>query len=315
MLIFRSGLPFIAAPPKLVLVFGLGLVGKTISVSLENAGYTAQSYPFNWESGTQQDDNASAILGVVERYYQAARAAGNLEPLLDISVVWAAGRAGFGASAEEVRPEQQSFRVVLGIYIKLKSLPFVFRADFHLVSSAGGLFEGADYITADTQPAPCRPYGELKLAIESDLLREVDTADAYIYRPSTVYGLVGGGRTGLIARLIENGMRGTEVPVYGNMDTLRDYVFARDIGNYIAGKIAYPTPLEVVYPLVAGRAFSIYHLKNSVERVLNRKVHVNFEVDRSNARNIVFSSACKPVDWCTTDVELGIRLIRKNYMS
>ncbi|HMD68449.1 MAG TPA: hypothetical protein VKF42_06165, partial [Chitinivibrionales bacterium] len=84
---------------------------------------------------------------------------------------------------------------------------------------------------------------------------------------STVYGPIRKGfRLGLISTLIFNGARQEVSRIFGTINTLRDYVWCEDIGNYIARAIAENDDDQnnsIVY-LASGKPSSIFEIKHIV---------------------------------------------------
>jgi UDP-glucose 4-epimerase len=180
----------------------------------------------------------------------------------------------------------------------------------HLVSSAGGLFEGRTACTGADRPVPLRPYGEGKLAQEAALAGLPAEIGWRIYRPSSIYGHVAGGRAGLIPTLMINAMQGRTSRVFGGLSTLRDYVLADDVGRHIAGRVladkAAAQPVEV---LALARPATIFEIIRLVERAVGRGLNLQIDPHPSNARDISFLPAACPADWQPTPLSSGVRLV------
>ncbi len=166
-------------PETLVAQFGIGLLGSSILRALRVRGQLSEErLPLGWDLCSEQGGAELAAIGT------------RLEELLDqssareLSVVWSAGRAGFSATPAETEAELASYQAALDWAAALGER--VGRpTSFHLLSSAGGLFEGSGLVTSQSAPAPQRPYGELKLRQEQALGER--SLLARIYRPTTVY--------------------------------------------------------------------------------------------------------------------------------
>ena len=154
------------------------------------------------------------------------------------TIVWAAGRAGFSADKRACDEELLAFMDAVDAIEHLMRRRGRQSVSLHLVSSAGGLFEGATRVSSDTPVVPRRPYGLLKLEQEQRALAMSDAIPVTIHRVSTVYGCPKPGhRVGLIGELIRNGLDRRPTSIYGAMDTLRDYVGNDQIGRHIATSI------------------------------------------------------------------------------
>ena len=77
------------------------------------------------------------------------------------TVVWAAGRAGFSASADECESELAAFEDAAKAIGDLVTQRGERGFSLHLVSSAGGLYEGLHRVSTDSPMSPKRPYGIL----------------------------------------------------------------------------------------------------------------------------------------------------------
>ena len=168
--------------PQAIVIFGLGLLGGSIYRNIiDRASSLSQiRCEFNWQQESLQRKHASQILDQVVEVANRSRI--NSKRII---ILWSAGHAGFASSNEETQKELASFQVVLDMTRQLQSKLPSRSIEFHLLSSAGGLFEGCSYVDETTTPIPCRPYGYLKLWQENLLLKQPSVISK-IYRPSTV---------------------------------------------------------------------------------------------------------------------------------
>lgn len=309
MIVLQSNPSLDAKCKRIVLIFGLGLIGKEIFNSLLAQSYTYTTHKFDWNDRGQQAQDASTLMAEIKTIVACEA----YDKAVEVAVVWAAGRAGFSSGDNEMATEELSFKAILDVYRKLVDACPSGKFKFHLVSSAGGIFESQSHIGAESTPSPCRPYGHLKLKLEMLLSEVLDKDSCFIYRPSSVYGLLNSGRSGLISTLIKNGLLNKEVQIFGSMDTLRDYVFSGDIGEYIANKITKKPDNYGTHFLVSGRPTSILQLKITVERILNKKIYICSSLSGSNSENITFNHSCLPYDWRPTEINLGVKKIYSEY--
>lgn len=220
-------------PSGVALIFGSGLVGGAVVRSLQTAspGLSVRQLDWNW-----------ADLGAVDAATVEQAALDALESRRDarFSVVWAAGRSGFGSDDADMRREDAALQAVLETARRVGAAVPIERRAFHLVSSAGGLFEGQVAVGRDAAPRPLRPYGEGKLRQEQLVSAEDRLGRRRIYRPSSVFGYAPRARRGLIAALIAAAVQSRTARIMGSMTTQRDYVFARDVGRHISAAILSP---------------------------------------------------------------------------
>lgn len=291
------------------LVFGIGLIGMEIVGALTKAGYSPFVHEFNWTDRRRQELDASSILMKLRSIIHEKPPVTECEKEPNINIVWAAGKCGFSSSREELEEEKKSFQIILDLYAHILESGLCRSLKFHLVSSAGGLFESQKLINESSHPSPCRPYGDQKLQLEQLLLGAVDKNSCFVYRPSSVYGFINGGRFGFIATLLKNGLLNKEVNMLGSMNTLRDYVFSRDIGEHIAKRIgSNGTPGSIEF-LASGKPTSILQLKLIVEQVINKKIYICCSSSNANHEDITFDANSLPADWQPTEINLGIRKI------
>lgn len=260
-----------------VAIFGTGLIGGAIARSLCSRGSLAPAtLPFSWKPGDAREAQLEAISRALVEH---ARAAGGPR---SIDVVWSAGTAGFAADWAALDGELQSLRAVLRMCERIGRDDDRLLVRFHLVSSAGGLFEGQRDVGRDSVPAPRRPYGEAKLAQEAELAGH-GTLASHVYRLSSVYGYCRGGRVGLILALIRDAYQRRATTIFGAPGTLRDFVHADDVGRFIADRIAAQATSPGTYLLAHGRPTSLRTVVARAELALGRQVYLEYTARPHNA--------------------------------
>jgi len=296
---------------KIVILFGVGLIGVAICNSLNRYEKFTQTYfPFHWSDPAQckQDSAdiynhlASVLESRPEKSFLASR----------IAFVWSAGTAGFSATRQNVADELIDFEIVLDLARKVASSFSDSKIFFHLVSSAGGLFENKRFVDEETIPEPRRYYGQLKSEQENRLFDLDGRFVKKIYRPTSAFGYAGlGHRMGLIPTLISNGFQNRVSTIFGSLSTLRDYVYNEDIGEYLEKKLFIGSTMDsaTVYFLATGKPSSIYEIRHIVERAIGKKIFLRFHVtpETENSADIAVNSSALPADWSATDLKIGIR--------
>jgi UDP-glucose 4-epimerase len=186
------------------------------------------------------------------------------------------------------------------------------RMGFHMLSSAGGLFEGQRFVDGASQPQPRRAYGQAKLEQEELLERLRCDMCAHVYRPSSIYGFSGeGGRSGLVNTLIVNAKRHSVSRIFGGLDTVRDYVLAADIGEFVAKRILQPEIDSQTFLLASGKPASVSEIVRIASKVIGTPLYLKLDLQPSNASHITFRPSALPEDWRPTDLETGIRLVMR----
>lgn len=294
----------------IILIFGFGLIGRSIVFALPK--YTIFSskneLPYSWTDFKQQQKDKELIVKYLLNWKKNKN-----NKILRINFIWSAGKGGFNASEQELESELISFINTVNFSEKIQSLFPTSQSFFHMLSSAGGLFEGQCNINNSNIPNPKRPYGHIKLKQECYLLEKNLNIQKFIYRPSSVYGFAGhSSRIGLIPTLIQNAIQYKVSPIYGGMHTLRDYIIANDVGNFIAKKTIYPIFNEKkLFILATGKPSTILEIIRKIESIFGRKFYVRYEASNINSANNTYSPQVLPDLFEPTSLEYGIR---KTYM-
>ena len=137
----------------------------------------------------------------------------------------------------------------------------------------------------------------------------------HVYRPSSVYGATRSKRVGLVTALISNAMQGKTTRIFGNPNTLRDYVLADDIGHYLARRIVDPEPASDPPPgaktflLASGRSASVFEVIERIRERVERPLLLQFDPHPSNVRDMSFLPSALPTDWQATSLASGISRI------
>lgn len=289
---------------RAVLIFGMGLIGRSVFAALKNElAPSCHYFPFSWDHDDDRDRQVTHILKHV------AQICSSTEQHPQFDIVWSAGKAGFAGSAEEFVSEQNAFESVLSLVHRLKSLGNSSGIRFHLFSSAGGLFEGQRNVDATSEATPLRPYGVVKINHESRLLDLPREIVRCTYRPSSVYGYVGPrGRIGLIVAALQAVLENKTAHIFAQPDTLRDYVFAADIGRFLKVKIMDPPTTSQSYLLASGKPTATLELIALIERVMDRRLSVRFELSADNTMSNTFRVSALPKEWVSTALETGLSL-------
>jgi nucleoside-diphosphate-sugar epimerase len=280
------------------LLFGLGGVGRALRDALiERHEAEVQHVETDWSERARFRRGLDEVVQCCARLANAG--------CKTFHVAWCAGKAGFGSTVDEVSAELELYEDVVGLEARLFALGAVF---YHIISSAGGLFEGQRLVGPASTPAPLRPYGEMSLAKETLSLGMEKPAGVCIYRPSAVYGASSPmGRIGLIGALIRNSLLCRETAIVGRLGTLRDFVHVGDVANFISRKICGDVTGRHVWMLVSGRPVSIAEVVRLVEQQ-GRPAFLRLDSSPANAADITFSPAVRAPGF--ESGELGARINR-----
>jgi UDP-glucose 4-epimerase len=290
---------------QIVALFGAGLIGRSILTAFGKGGAVkARELPFTWNAEHRQ----LGELETIQQYILASYEDATISPVTAIDIVWAAGRSGFASPKDQTLPEVRAFEKILFFGLQLLGYTADARHSFHFISSAGGLFEGQRHVGQANLARPLRPYGHAKMQQERLLSGLPAPIRKMIYRPSSVYGFSGKGlRLGLVSTLVQNTIRHQASKIFGNSLTIRDYVLASDVGEFIAGRLRDFDKTSGIFTLASGKPTTIFEVLTRIERILGRKTFHAFDKARTNAMDICFSPAILPHGWHPTDLETGLR--------
>lgn len=284
------------------MVFGTGLVGSSIVDALQRSGHLSYKQTLHWSWPDPTGAQTRAVEAAFNDYIDH-------QPSSHITIIWAAGRSGFGSSEEDMSSEYRAFCGVLTLARTLVPNSGDTTASFIHISSAGGLLEGQIACDKNTLPRPIRAYGHGKLKQETALLEETGIGRRLIVRPSSVFGYVAHGRLGLVSALISAAIRHREAVIFGAFSTQRDFIFAPDIGCYIAQKIVITSPetkdVEKVI-IASGRPASVFEIIKTVEDVVGAPLYLKIDARPDNALDNNFRSSALPPGFIPTPLRQGI---------
>jgi nucleoside-diphosphate-sugar epimerase len=295
---------------QVVAVFGVGLLGTHLVEALRNGSTFAElALPYHWSDHAQQQGDGRRILTQMEQVVKSLSRQWGSPGRLDL--VWSAGQSGFGSSGSELDVENAALASVLDLVDEFRERWPGIATQFHLISSAGGLFEGQLGVGPHSKPDPLQPYGQSKLAQEVEAQGRLSPMPVVIYRPSSVYGPVRHGqRMGLIATLLVNAYRYRVSILRGETHTLRDYVLASDVAQFMASRITPHDPQAGVFVLASARPTSLAEVVRMVEEITHRKLLIQYQLSPNNALSNTYLPSVLPRGWGpVVPLEVGIRQV------
>jgi len=283
---------------KAIVIVGLGFIGSCIADYLalfSEKQSTPQKHLIDW---LDPNDLANTILSICKsRKYQS------------LDIIWSAGKGGFASNDTQMKQEFSFFEDCISTIHAAQSSPLV----VNLLSSAGGLYEGSGRVHSIEQISLLRPYSKWKYQQET-LLDKLGIPNR-IYRISSVYGPSSNDhRRGLINTLISHSLSGDRVTISANQNTLRDYVFNRDLARHIVESIQQDVPPGIQI-LASGRPVSIDMLKNMVVKIMHKDVLLTYNADSQNDRNITFDRSLIGFTFAPTSLEEGLPLTIQQFRS
>ena len=292
--------------PGVVLLFGSGLIGTAIKNALLRSVTQASAKQIDWSWPLPSPAQELALETSVSQAIME-------RDDVNFSVIWAAGQTGFGSTFDAMADEFAALQRVLKISKNSGDGIDPERRSFVHVSSAGGLFEGQVACGPETLPMPLRAYGEGKLAQEQIIQTEAGLGRRIILRPSSVYGFVRGARRGLLATLITSAFQHKPATIFGSLLTLRDYVYAPVIGNFVAKRLIKPRSSSEadsteICLLASARPASVFEIVRLVEESLGHGLFMKIDPRPENARDNTFLPSVLPVDFQPTGLHEGVAL-------
>lgn len=208
-----------------------GLLGRHVAAALGPAVWSRpapEREPLAWE----EPERLAAQVEAGARRLLADAAGGPWR------LAWCAGRGVIGVPEEALALEARAFEAALaGLGRALDATPGAGPGAMFLASSAGGVWAGSGALARPpfdeaTPPAPLSPYGRTKLAQEAAATAwsERRGVPLLVGRLSNLYGP---GQDlekpqGLISQACRAVLRREALTIWVPLDTVRDYVLARD---------------------------------------------------------------------------------------
>lgn len=153
-----------------------------------------------------------------------------------VRIYWCAGKGVTSASAEQIESEVLTFESFLA---SLREIGQDREISLFLASSVGGAYGGRDDppYTESLPAVATSNYGRGKLAAEvaAAVWAQATGNRAFVARITNLYGPgqdLGKGQ-GLISTILRSYITHTPSSIYVSLDTLRDYIFAKDCARIL----------------------------------------------------------------------------------
>lgn len=298
---------------NIVAIFGLGLIGTSVLDALcPHHSSDKVLLDFNWTNQAQQHQDIQNILLALKQkatkhHYKS-----------QLNIVWSAGRQGFEGTSNDLEKENEVLIIILDLLKDIAGFHWFTAIKLHLISSAGGLFEGQRLVDHNSKVHTTKPYGRAKLLQEQAALEIKEIHSTYLYRPSTVFGYAGRNcRKGLILTLIDNMFNNKVTTIFGRADTLRDYVLSNDVGRFIAHNCQTSCSSrhnDQTFILASGKPTSIAEIIYLMEEIFQRKLMVRYELSSNNILSNTFRPSNHGGFWTPTELKQGLTSTLLKYM-
>lgn len=295
-----------------ILHFGLGMIGQAIFEELKIGLNIRAVYhiPFLW-------NEAHPNLTPLDAFF-SENSAHNAPYLNKMIVIWSSGIHSMTSALSSMDQELQFFKSTMYGLGALMDKFHTRHSQLLLISSAGGLYEGQVCVLPDTQSQPLTWYGISKLQQEAFVTKAGIFEHTFIFRPSSVYSIDNfKNRKGLINTIFFNAIFNRTTTVYGNPGTLRDYVLDRDIGRHIVQNVLLrnPNPIHTPQNLVSGKPYSIFELKNIIERILGKPLYVAYASTNTNAKHITFKPSGNSSGFNSSDLVSNLHKLKSAFFT
>jgi UDP-glucose 4-epimerase len=210
-----------------------GLLGSHLVASLRRSAAPVLV------SGVPWQDRAAARAALTAGVHRLAEAAGT-GPW---QVAWCAGAGVVATGAEAMAAERAAFLYALDALAARPSLAGA--GALFLASSAGGVYAGSPALPPFTEHSPVGalvPYGHTKLDMERDVTAFAERTGTAVL-VGRIANLYGPGQDltkaqGLVSQLSRAHATRQPLTIYVSLDTLRDYVYAADVGHLVAAGLS-----------------------------------------------------------------------------
>lgn len=180
-------------------------------------------------------------------------------------------------------------------------------------SSGGTIYADNLAIYSETNNRePINYYGQAKLILENYILflNKTQNLNFLILRPSNVYGKHQKleNKQGLIAVAIGKAITNSTLEIWGDGETIRDFVDVADVSNSIVQLINYNIKNEI-FNIGSGTGNSINEVINSIETITNKKINVIYKSSRKVDKKIMvldIQKIKKAINFNPIDLHKGI---------
>lgn len=263
-----------------ILLLGGGFIGTALAQRLALAGRHVEMISHK----PLQIPNVSINIGDLSDPTLIAKMAAHCG-----TVIHLASATTPGVSSRHPSKELENLAPTLHLLEAMQQWPST-----HLIflSSGGTIYGNPDVnpVTELNRAAPLSYYGAGKVALESFLHAfSVAGHTATILRPSNIYGPGQPLRAGfgLIRNLLEHARNGTTAEIWGDGESVRDYLYIDDLVDACIRFTDLPQDSDT-YNIGSGTGYSINQVLAQIESACNLRIQVNYRPTRqADVREIV----------------------------
>jgi UDP-glucose 4-epimerase len=191
-----------------------------------------------------------------------------------------------------------------------------------IFTSSGGSIYGdtaKDSLSERDPTAPISPYAIGKQTIEGYLryFQRKHNLDYCVYRISNVYGEgqnTVNNKHGVISVFLDKIASDSELTVYGDGSMTRDYIYVKDLTNYIS-RISFGTMKHRLYNIGSGTGDSVIDILHAIEKITDKKARISYAKTPSSYVNKIVLDCKRAEDEfgriSNTSLEEGISIMHK----
>ena len=262
-----------------------GLVGSSVEAKLQiRSTVWVPESPIQWgDQAIFEESFKKAFTRFIQHIAQE-----------DWAILWCAGNSVVSSSPEDLQREGNFIDFICSqISILPQSLQS--RGILSFTSSAGGVYGGSTgtIFSESTIPQPINDYGFAKLEIEQRLIDFANQTNIkiVIFRLANVYGPNQNieKSQGIISAITNSLLHHKPVNIYVSLQTIRNYIYADDVGEVIARSVTQLTndqmPNIYLKVVASDRNISLSSLINEFRLVYGHRPMVVNTVSKSAAKH------------------------------
>jgi len=268
---------------KCLLLGGAGFIGKNLALFLKNQGYTLTIYDHSVIKKFSKEELEG--MKIVEKNFFTDA---NLEESLKGNDVIIHLISSVNPAKSMVEPSKCYSNDLIKT-IEMLEIARVNRVSRVIFISSGGTIYGnydEEEYSEDMPTNPINHYGIMKLAIEKVVLmyNQLYNMDNVILRISNPYGKGQDPNKNLGAISVFTGkvLNGHNIQIYGDGETVRDYVYIDDVVKTIERAINYTVKkgIDPIFNVGSGVGTTLNQLINLISTILDKKCDVEYVQSR-----------------------------------